>query len=79
MHQATDITLLEQLRALPPDRQQLASAYLHELLEELARPEGTVRLSDEEQAILSLELEGAKHGDLASDAEVADVLGKPWR
>ena len=35
-------------------------------------------LSDEERAILEPALERAKRGEFASDAEVDEVLNKPW-
>jgi len=36
------------------------------------------QLSDEERAILEPALERAKRGEFASDAEVDEVLKKPW-
>lgn len=72
-------TLAEQLEALPVDRRQLAEAYMRELVAELARPEGTVRLTDEERDIVSREVEGARKDEFASDEEVAEAIGKPWR
>jgi hypothetical protein len=58
------------LRALPEDKQHLATDFI----EDLARPAATYILSAEERAIC----EAALAGPLASAADVDDLLNKPW-
>ena len=72
-------TMLERLRALPSDRQAMAAQYFAELLQELAKPGPIFSVSEDERSILIEELAGAKRGEFATDDEVAEVLGKPWR
>jgi len=66
-------TLFAKVRALPEERQQMAIMALSEIAEE-----EVYILSDEERAILEPALERAKRGEFASDAEVDEVLNKPW-
>ncbi len=66
-------TLFAKLRALPEDRQEFALQVLTEIVEEKVYV-----LSDEERAILEPALERAKRGEFATDAEVDEVLNKPW-
>jgi hypothetical protein len=66
-------TLFAKVRALPKARQELAV----EALAEIANEE-TYELSDEERAVLEPALERAKRGEFASDADVDQVLNKPW-
>jgi len=66
-------TLFAKVRALPKARQELAV----EALSEIADGE-TYDLSDEERAVLEPALERAKRGEFASDADVDQVLNKPW-
>lgn len=66
--------LFAKVRALPEERQQRAL----EVLSELAEEEDIYILSDEERAILEPALERAERGEFASDAEVDEVLNKPW-
>jgi hypothetical protein len=61
--------LFAKLRALPKARQELAVEVLSEIAEE-----ETYSLSKEESAVL----ERARRGDFASEAEVNEVLNKPW-
>lgn len=65
--------LFAKVRALPKERQQLAIMALSEIAED-----DIYVLSDEEWAILEPRLESAKRGEFASDAEVDEVLNKPW-
>jgi hypothetical protein len=65
--------LFAKVRALPTDRQEYAVIVLTELTDE-----DVYELSDEERAILEPALEQAKRGEFASDAEVDEVLYKPW-
>jgi hypothetical protein len=66
-------TLFAKVRALSGDRQELALQVLTEIVEE-----DFYVLSDEERAILEPALERAKRGEFATDAEVDEVLNKPW-
>jgi len=66
-------TLFAKVRALPKERQQLAIMALSEIAED-----DVYVLSDEERAILEPALERARRGEFASDAEVDEVLNKPW-
>ena len=65
--------LFAKVRALPADRQELALQVLTEVVEE-----EVYVLSDEERAVLEPALERAKRGEFATDAEVDEVLNKPW-
>jgi hypothetical protein len=65
--------LFAKVRALPKERQQQAVIALSEIAEDDVNV-----LSDEELAILEPALERAKRGEFASDAEVDEVLNKPW-
>lgn len=66
-------TLFAKVRALPGDRQELALQVLTEIVEE-----EVYVLSDEERAILEPALDRAKRREFATDAEVDEVLKKPW-
>jgi hypothetical protein len=66
-------TLFARVRALPEERQQMAIMALSEIAEE-----EVYILSDEERAIIDPALERAKRGEFASEAEVDEVLNKPW-
>ena len=66
-------TLFAKVRALPEERQQMAIMALSEIAEE-----EVYILSDEERAVLEPALERAKRGEFASEAEVDEVLNKPW-
>ncbi len=65
--------LFAKVRALPEPRQQL----IVETLTELTDPT-PYRLSGDELAVLEPELEGARRGEFASQAEVDAILNKPW-
>ena len=65
--------LFAKVRSLPKERQEYAVIALSEITEE-----EVYELSDEERAILEPALERAKRGEFASDAEVDEVLNKPW-
>jgi hypothetical protein len=64
--------LFAKIRALPRERQEYAIIALTEIAEDI------YELSDEERAILEPALEQAKRGEFASDAEVDELLNKPW-
>jgi hypothetical protein len=64
--------LFQKVRALPPERQEQAAFALEEIVQDM------YVLSDEERAILEPALEQAKRGEFASDAEVDEILNKPW-
>jgi hypothetical protein len=66
-------TLFAKVRSLPKACQELAV----EALSEIAEAESYV-LSDDEKAVLEPALERAKRGEFASDADVDEVLKKPW-
>jgi hypothetical protein len=65
--------LFAKVRSLPKERQELALAALTDIAED-----EVYVLSEEERAILEPALARAKRGDFASDAEVDEVLNKPW-
>lgn len=65
--------LIAKVRALPPERKELAV----EALTEITDPQVYV-LSDEERAILEPALEDARRGENLIDVEDVDVLTKPW-
>lgn len=66
-------TLFAKVRALPKPRQELAVAALSEIADE-----DVYVLSEEERAVLEPGLERARRGEFASEAEVDEVLNKPW-
>ncbi len=66
-------TLVARLRALPKARRELAVEALAEIVDD-----EVYALSDDERAILVPELEAAKRGEFASDADVEEALDKPW-
>jgi hypothetical protein len=66
--------LFAKVRALPNERQELAILLLTDIIET-----EVYELSDEERALLEPRLEDAKRGIFASDAEVDEVLNKPWK
>jgi hypothetical protein len=65
--------LFAKVRALPEERQELAVQALSEIA-----GEEIYLLSDDERAVLDPALDRAKRGELASDAEVDELLNKPW-
>lgn len=65
--------LFAKVRSLPKERQEYVAMALEEITEE-----DVYVLSDEERAILEPALERADRGEFASDAEVDEVLNKPW-
>jgi hypothetical protein len=65
--------LFAKVRALPKGRQELAVEALSEIADERA-----YKLSDAERAVLEPALARAKRGEFASDAEIDEVLNKPW-
>ena len=65
--------LFAKVRALSKERQEYVAMALEEITDE-----DVYVLSDEERAILEPALERAKRGEFASDAEVDEVLNKPW-
>ena len=64
--------LFQKVRTLPPDRQEQAAFALEEIVQDV------YVLSDEERAILEPALERAKRGEFAPEAEVDEILNKPW-
>ncbi len=66
-------TLFAKVRKLSKARQELAV----EALSEIAVEEN-YKLSDEERAVLEPGLERAKRGEFASEADIDEVLNKPW-
>ena len=66
-------TLFAKVRALSTDRQEFAMEVLTEIVEN-----DVYVLSDEERAILEPALERAKRGEFATDADIDEVLNKPW-
>lgn len=75
MHTATDNLedLFEKIRNLPEDRKIAAKVALAELADD-----GEYILSDIELAILEPALARAKGGEFADEAEVDELLNKPW-
>ncbi len=65
--------LFAKVRTLPRDRQERAVDALTDIAED-----DVYVLSDEERAVLEPALDRAKRGEFASDAEVDEVLNKPW-
>ena len=67
---------IEKVKKLPADRQALAA----EVLEDIASgSEGVFQIPAADLPGVLEGLEQAKRGEFASDAEVDDLLGKPWR
>jgi hypothetical protein len=66
-------TLFAKVRALPKARQELAVEALSEITNE-----ETYALSDDERATLESALERAKRREFASEADIDEVLNKPW-
>jgi hypothetical protein len=66
-------SLFAKVRTLPKERQELAIEALTEIAED-----DVYQLSEDESAVLEPALERAKQGDFASDAEIDQVLNKPW-
>ena len=66
-------TLFAKVRALPKARQELAVEVLSEIADEK-----TYALSEDERAVLESALERAKRGEFASQADIDEVLNKPW-
>jgi hypothetical protein len=66
-------TLFAKVRGLPRARQELVVEALSEIADEEA-----YALSDDENAVLECALERAERGEFASDAEIDEVLNKPW-
>jgi len=66
-------TLFAKVRTLPSERQQAAIEALTDITEE------PYTLSADELAVLKPALERARRGAFASDDEVSELLGKPWR
>jgi hypothetical protein len=65
--------LFAKVRELPRARQELAIEALSEIAEE-----EPYQLSGDECAVLDGALERAKRGEFASEAEVDELLHKPW-
>ena len=65
--------LFDKVRRLPAERQELAI----EALSDIAA-DGVYALSDDERSILMPALERAKRREFASDADVDEMLNKPW-
>lgn len=66
-------TLFAKVRTLPKGRQELAVEALSEITDE-----HEYKLSDAERAVLEPALARAKRGEFASEADVDEVLNKPW-
>lgn len=66
-------TLFAKVRTLPRGRQELAVEGLSEIADE-----HEYKLSDAELAVLEPALARAKRGEFASEADVDEVLNKPW-
>jgi hypothetical protein len=64
--------LIVKVRTLPTARKRLAIEALAAITDD------TYVLSDDERGVLEPALERAKRGEFASDAEVDEVLNKPW-
>jgi hypothetical protein len=65
---------LDAVRAMTPDQQDLLAIELMERAQTLFSPPTT--LAPEERAELEAELAAARRGELASDAEVAEMYAK---
>jgi hypothetical protein len=66
-------TLFAKVRALPKARRELAVEALSEIADE-----ETYALSEDERAVLESALERSKRGEFASQADIDEVLDKPW-
>ena len=66
-------TLFAKVRALPMGRQELAVEALSEITDEQE-----YRLSDAERAVLEPGLARTRRSEFASNADVDEVLNKPW-
>ena len=66
-------TLFAKVRALPKARRELAVEALSEIADE-----ETYALSEDERAVLESALERSKRGEFASQADIDEVLNKPW-
>jgi hypothetical protein len=66
-------TLFAKVRALPKARQELAVEALSEIADE-----GTYILSDDEREVLESGLQRANRGEFATQADIDEVLDKPW-
>jgi hypothetical protein len=66
-------TLFAKVRALPKARRELAVEALSEIADE-----ETYALSEDENAVLESALERSKRGEFASQADIDEVLNKPW-
>ena len=64
--------LIVKVRTLPTARKRLAVEALAAITDD------TYVLSDDERAVLEPALARAERGEFASDAEVDEVLNKPW-
>ena len=64
--------LIVKVRTLPTARKRLAVEALAAITDD------TYVLSDDERAVLAPALARAERGEFASDAEVDEVLNKPW-
>ena len=64
--------LIVKVRTLPTARKRLAVEALTAITDD------TYVLSDDEHAVLEPALARAERGEFASDAEVDEVLNKPW-
>ena len=64
--------LIVKVRALPTARKRLAVEALAAITDD------TYVLSEDERAVLEPALVRAERGEFASDAEVDEVLNKPW-
>ena len=64
--------LIVKVRTLPTARKRLAVEALTAITDD------TYVLSDDENAVLEPALARAERGEFASDAEVDEVLNKPW-
>ena len=64
--------LIVKVRTLPTARKRLAVEALTAITDD------TYVLSDDERAVLEPALARAERGEFASDAEVDEVLNKPW-
>lgn len=65
--------LFAKVRALPKGRQEMAVEALSEITDERE-----YKLSDAERAVLEPALARAKRGEFAGNADVDEVLNKPW-
>ncbi len=66
-------TLFAKVRSLPAERQEAAIEALADIAAE------PYMLSEDELAVLKPALERARRGEYASEEEVSELLGGPWR